>query len=120
MTTDTMLEHKRKHARMETEQSVLHTDAMETRTGDEDMLIETKHEDPPVGFIIESAELEVRLQGPIPEQTFTSPPESASSPPVGLLMYDPVRRIDANTAAPRLFFRTFWRGITNRALSLQD
>ena len=56
-------------------------------------------------------------EAPIQEQN----PRSPTEPPrnTDTISYEPIRRINASTsAAPKRFYRTFWRGLAIRTRSL--
>ncbi len=77
------------------------------------------HQDP------ETAQDTAMLSAESANPTLLFNPILTTVPDINLLgepiSYDPIRRIDIsiNTiAAPKRFFRTFWRGLTTRTLSL--
>ena len=82
--------------------------------GDNERLISTKNE------------ISVIRYGPTPaaevsteEQNFHSPPVPAGNESVGQISKEPMRRIIVGTVtAPKRFYRTFWRGLTIRVLTL--
>jgi hypothetical protein len=59
-----------------------------------------------------------RSQAPLQEPNFESPAPSnvALNEPIS---YEPMRKIDMSTiSAPKRFYRTFWRGLAIRTMSL--